>query len=200
MKNLPRLIQKEAAFSLVELLMVLAIIGTMVGLMMYGVVKFRQVVTVSNAAKEVVLNLRAVRREAIDSVVKKSPTSSKETVPDRYYVEFNGTEDYYEGASYYTPTTYTYTNWDYGSMSSEQYGGVWVSRCVDESRPNTYSHISFSQGSGEIDFGYRGNYYIRTPGRSLGSCRIEVKISGGGLTTSRFIVVDGDARTIKIDY
>lgn len=181
MKLLPSLKfakSSQSAFSLLEILVVLAIIGAMLALAIVGVTKLKQVMVVSNTAKEIVLQLRNARRHSITNVVTKGGYS-----PEGYYIYFEG-DDYYWG--------------ECGSgcahsslMKSEQYKGVKVTQC-----DNSFSVIKFKQVTGEFIVTNDVNDTNATPEII---CIIEVSSgSGGFISTKKQVEVNGSERTIKI--
>lgn len=170
----------ESAFTLLEVLIVLVIVGASLSLAVYGILKFRQVITVSNTTKEIVLELRKARRYAIDNVV----TSDK--LPTRgYYIRFDNDDNYYWGECSDVSCSDTLAK-------SAHYRGVKVSSC------GAYSVIKFNYVTGEFVFVSGGDDIQTSTDPSLENCIIEVYIEQSFISTRKTIEVSGVDRTVKI--
>lgn len=202
-RSMPKINQKlkdAHAFSLLEILVVLTITGTMMSIVSYGVIKFRQVITASNAAKEYVLYLRKARRYAINNVV-----TSDGYAPQGYIIRQTSGDTGFEwgevgksGASLFLagPT----------SVRSDQYQGVTFKECISGS--TKYRSIKFmavtgefvfvKSGAGEAALINAGPGYSSPDVKMDVTCTIEVYIENSFIQTKRVIEVNGTARTIKI--
>lgn len=174
-------------YTLIELLIVLAIFGTMLALASYGVIKFRQVLIISNASKEVMINLRKARRYAINNVV-----TSEGYTPQGYYLDINN-DDLLWGECIETSTGVTCS--DPYSVKSAEFSGVSISGCKNGG--NEYNVIKFNHVTGEFVITADDKLAV-DPSVSPDSCQIEISISGT-LTTQRTVTVSSEERTIKID-
>ncbi len=170
-------IGNRSGFTILELLIVLGIIGTLLSLIVYGVARFRQNIVVSNAAKEVLLQIRKARRYAINNTI-----TSRGTTPSGYYVFLNGDTEFFWGEC---DTSGCVDSSD--SIKSEEFGDVGISTC-----DNTYGVIKFNAVTGE--------FFItndRTAeSTDADSCKITVSVPGG---ISREIIIDSNERLIKIE-
>ncbi|MFH1543528.1 MAG: prepilin-type N-terminal cleavage/methylation domain-containing protein [Patescibacteria group bacterium] len=168
-------------FTLIELLVVMAIVAFMTVLILNAVTKFKQVILVTNTAKEIVVYLREARRDAINNVV----TSTNET-PLGYYIYFDGTEKYYWGecavSICHAPNL----------IKSGQYGNVDVSPCTRLGV--TYFVVKFNHVTGEMVL--TNDPYTSTP--SSDYCDIEVSISTSLISSTKKIRVHAGERTIKM--
>lgn len=172
----------EYGYTLLEILLVLFIVGTAFALGAYAVIKFKQVIEVSNAAKELALKLQEARRFALDSVI----TADKETA-GAYYIEIGTDNEYYWGecneemSCAVNPPT---------SIKSAQYKEIIVnSDCAG----STISQIRFLAGTGEFVFNDSSGNDI-----AANECIIELVIPGG-INTRRKVHVNSIERTIKIE-
>jgi prepilin-type N-terminal cleavage/methylation domain-containing protein len=168
----------QAAFTLLELLVVLAIIASAMGLAIYGVLKFRQVILVSNTTKELVLEMRKARRYAIDNVI-----TSTGAPTEGYYIFIDGDGVYYWGECTEDGCSHA------KRVKSQQYSGIKVSSCGD------YSIVKFNCVTGEFVITNNETETTSTPNTT---CIIEVGAGGGLVNTKREIEVSGESRTIKI--
>ena len=173
------------AYTLLELLVVLVIVGTLLGLGVFAISRFRQVILVSNTAKEIQLNLSQARRYAINNVLTSDGKS-----PEGYYLEILN-NDYSLGSCEVNSAGSTVCSAsNKKSVKSDQYNGVEVS--IPEC-PGV-SIIKFTAVTGEFVFSNNPTISVG----STGVCQIEVKLSGIGGTIKRFVEVDTSSRTIKI--
>ncbi len=183
MKRLPDIdeFNKNAAYTLLELLIVLSITGLMMSIVVYGVIRFRQTIAVSNATKELVLHIRKARRYAINNVV-----TSEGYSPTAYYINVSG-NDYKWGECSNTGGCSAPK-----SVKSTQYNGVEVSEC--KSGSNSFSILKFNHVTGEFIISNDKNQIDPTTDIT---CIIELKIYGL-VNTTREIEVSSSNRTIKI--
>ncbi len=179
-KNIYSKFFKTKGYSLLELLVVLSIVGLMITIVIYGMVKFRQVMIISNATKEIALQLRKARRYAINNVVTKDGYSTS-----GYYIEF-GNDDYRWGECD------TYGHCSSESVMSSQYRGISVTGC--KSGTEEYAVVMFDHVTGEFNFMINPN--ISDPSMP-NTCTIEVSFEGV-VDTIREIEVDRESRTVKI--
>jgi prepilin-type N-terminal cleavage/methylation domain-containing protein len=189
MNHLPKGLYKKLSqkgYTLLEIIVVLAIIGASFSLVVYGVIRFRQVILTSNTAKEVALQLRKARRFAINNAVTSDgyPTGG-------YYIfidESSGTYEWGEcGDSGCRSSTKV--------VKSEKYNGVDVSTCQGSS--GDFSVIKFENVTGEFSF-YEDKAELLNNNSTEGvTCTIQVKIPGV-LNSVREVEVSGGSRTIRI--
>lgn len=181
LKNTYNRFLKKRGYSLLELLVVLSIVGLMITIVIYGMVKFRQTMIISNATKEIALQLRKARRYAINNVVTKDGYSAS-----GYYIEFRN-DDYRWGECN------THSSCSSESIMSSQYKGISVTGC--KSGTEEYTVVKFDHVTGEFNF-------MNNPGEVPlagipDSCIIEVSFEGL-VDTTRQIEVDRESRTVKI--
>ncbi|MDD3647998.1 MAG: prepilin-type N-terminal cleavage/methylation domain-containing protein [Candidatus Dojkabacteria bacterium] len=163
-------------FTLVELLVVMAIVAFMTILIINAVTKFKQVILVTSTAKEIVVYLREARRNAINNVV-----TSNNTTPQAYYIKFGGNEyNWGECDSSFGCS-------ESPSIKSKQYGNVDVTTCGGN------SIIKFEHVTGKMVI--NSNPLLST---SASDCEITVSISTPLISSSRKIKVDAEERTIKM--
>jgi prepilin-type N-terminal cleavage/methylation domain-containing protein len=172
----------EYGYTLIEILFVLFIIGVTLTLGAFAVIKFKQVIEVSNAAKELVLKLQEARRFALDSVI----TTTKETA-GAYYIEIGTDNEYYWGEC--SEGMYCAVN-PSTSIKSAQYKEIII---TSDCAGSTVSQVIFLAGTGEFVFkDSSGNDIVAN------ECIIEFIIPGG-INTRRKINVNSMERTIKIE-
>jgi prepilin-type N-terminal cleavage/methylation domain-containing protein len=180
-KQLSKTIKKESAFTLLEVLVVLVITSAMMGFASYGVIKFRQTIIVSGAAKEIVLKLRQARRYSINNVATSSGYST-----EGYYIEL-GSNDYKWGECYRDISGLQCSS---SSVKSSEYTGVVVSKCKED---NMMKFIKFNKVTGEFTI----SNDIYSPASMLDTCTIEVSLEGL-VGSTREIVINREERTIKM--
>ena len=173
---------RNGGFTLLELLIVLSIISVVFSLGTIGIMKVRQVILVTNTAKELRNNLKKARRYALDSVV-----TSNETTSTAYYVEIDSTNDmYYWGECDSVKCTRK------DRLKSTQYEGVEVSGCA--SGGSGYQFIKFVAVTGEFVVS------DSTSGASLVSdeCIVTIKGDGTMIRTSMDVHINVAERTFII--
>ena len=176
--SLERLYASRKGFTLLEIVVVLTIVGLMLAIAVYSIAKFRQVIIVSNTAKDLVLELRKARRYAIDNVV-----TSRGRTTRGYYIFINNQGDYYWGECDFECSHPTLAK-------SSQYRGIDVTPC------GPYPVVKFSHVTGEFILTDSPDDTESTPDVT---CIIEVSLTSGGfITTTRRIEVSGESRTVKI--
>lgn len=180
-KNLNNIFEERKGYSLLELLVVLSIVGLMISIVIYGMVKFRQTMIISNATKEIALQLRKARRYAINNVVTEDGYS-----PSGYYIEL-GNNDYKWGECDIQPSCKS------KSAMSSQYKGISVTGCIYG--VEEYTVIKFDHVTGEFNF--MTNPSEVPPLGMPDSCIIEIRIEGL-VNTKREVEVDRESRTVKI--
>jgi prepilin-type N-terminal cleavage/methylation domain-containing protein len=191
--------RQQEAFSLLEILVVLSIVSTMLTIMTYGVIKFRQVIITNNATKEYVLNIRKARRYAINNVV-----TSDGYQPQSYVIQRNSGA-YVEWISIGKNGTTLQASTP-SRITSVQYSDVFISDCVSDTG-EVFTRIKFMAVTGEFVFLQQyssADLLNAAPGYTSPNvkfdrkCSIKVYIATNWMTTIREIEVDGKARTIKI--
>lgn len=183
MKNLPKYLKEissKSAYTLLELLVVLSITGVMMSIVVYGAIKFRQTMTISSTAKEIVLYIRKARRYSINNVL----TSDRYSTTG-YYVEILN-NDYSWGECRSLGCSVT------NSVKSAQFDGVDVSGC--ESGSDLYTTLKFNHVTGEFVITNDKDQTDPTPEVT---CIIRITIPGA-VSTTREIEISGSNRTIKI--
>lgn len=180
MKTAPGKNLSEKGFTLVELMIALSIFAVTFTLASYGVIRFKQSLEVTNAAKEMITNLRKARRFALDGVVTEDGTASS------YYIEINPADNNY--------------NWfecsesgncsDKGEMKSPYYTQVEVSKCKDGS--SEYEIIEFEAVTGRFVVKDSSNNVLTND-----YCDIELKTTSSMVSTTRKVRVNVTERTIK---
>lgn len=171
----------QSAFTLLELIVVLVIVGIMLAIAIYGVIKFRQVIVVSNATKELVLQLRKARRYSINNVV----TSNGD--PTQGYYVYIDSNDYSWGECSAAGCSHAH------SVKSAQYSGIDVTLC-----DNIYKVLKFNHVTGEFVITETDVTEV-DPGVSPASCTITVSIPGAVVRTQRTVVVSSEERTVRIE-
>lgn len=118
-------IKNKKGFTLIELLVVMAIIAMVSVLAIIGLLRFRSSIKVSNAANELVENLRRARRMAVDNVGSKD--AGAEMVLDGYIFDLDtSTENY---SIYAKAGSNLYP--EYENLKSPQYDVDFESTCGD---------------------------------------------------------------------
>jgi len=177
--------RSESGFTLVELLVVLSIISVLFAITVYSILKFKQIITVNNVSKELVLYLRDARRNAIDNVVTTNRTS-----PVGYYIHFTDTAEFPKGDMRWGECDSSGCS-DVKSLKAAMYKGVTIDpTCAGE-------YIYFKSVTGEIvitnDLGNIG-----TPQEpDIPTCSIDVN-QEGAVETLKVVEVNTAERTIKI--
>jgi prepilin-type N-terminal cleavage/methylation domain-containing protein len=174
--------KKEKAYTLLELLVVLSIIGLMMSIAVYGVINFRQTIIVSNTTKELMLQLRKARRYAINNVVTESGYT-----PRAYYIEITNDSNNYIKWGECNDSQGCFSE----NVKSAQSSGVTVSSCNNSS--NRYSIIKFNHVTGDFIFTNANQSVNGTDS----NCTITVN-TGGAVSKRREIIVSRTERTIKI--
>ncbi len=171
----------QKGFTLVELVISLSIFIVTFSLAVYGVVSFKQSIEVTNAAKEMMLNIRKARRFALDGVVTQEGTASS------YYIYIDSEEDNYSWGECKENGGCALKN----TLKSNQYRKVSISNCIDSSG-SSYNKIEF--------LAITGKFVISGPGgnKENGFCDIELKNSTGFISTTRKVRVDLSGRTIRL--
>jgi len=172
----------KKGFTLLELLIILMITGIMMVIVVGGVMRFRQVIIVSNTAKEIKLKLQEARRNAINSVVTSdgNPTSG-------YFIKL-GSNDYIWGECSQNDGCD-----EKDSVKSKEYSGVEVSGC--KVGGTNYNYVKFANVTGDFIINNNQNSFENSVSTI---CTIEVKITEAGMTTTREIEVSASGRTIRI--
>lgn len=175
----------QEGFTLLELIIILLIIGVMMSIVVTGVMKFRQVIIISNTSKEVVLYLNKARRNSINNVVSKvdgtvGPTSG-------YFFRIDEeTGEYYLGACNMKGQCSS------EKVKSQEYGVVNVSECGGN------SVVGFKYVTGELIFQDVTNGDPNFNSASAtGICEITISIDSGFINTERKVVVDAEGRNIR---
>jgi prepilin-type N-terminal cleavage/methylation domain-containing protein len=185
MRKLPKLnITFQNAYTLLEILIVLTIVGTTMSIVAYGVMKFRQTLLISNTAKEIILQLRKARRYAINNAATSDGRPSS-----GYYIYF-ANNDYIWGECYEDGVN-IFCN-DVGSVKSKEYSGIDV--YVDASCGST-NVFKFNSVTGEFVFTDSSNKILRDS--TTNSCKVIVSL-GNVLKSRREIEISGESRTIKM--
>ncbi|MBN2015741.1 hypothetical protein JW766_02820 [Candidatus Dojkabacteria bacterium] len=187
-KKFLKIYSRQSAYTILELLIVLSVVGTMMGIVVYGVVKFRQTVIVSNTAKEIVIQMRKARRYSINNVV-----TSDGLNPRGYYFYIDNNTNYYFGECDSGGCTHE------EKVKSVELTGVNVSACK-VAGGNSYPVIKFNQVTGEFIFvasSASSDIMGATSPSYNETCIIEVEI-GGTISSLREIEVSGQNRTIRI--
>ena len=179
-KSVHKLFNK-AGYSLLELLVVLSITSVTMGIVLYGMIKFRRVMIVSSATKELSLQLRKARRYAINNVVTEEGASTS-----GYYIEV-GDDDFKWGECDANSVCSS------SSVVSSENKGVSVSGC--KAGGKEYSIIKFSHVTGEFNIS-DDPANIQQAGMP-DKCIIEIKIEGFA-NSKKEVEVDRESRTIKI--
>jgi len=188
MRSYKRFYQK--GYTLLELLVVLSIFGVMFMVVAGGVVQFRQTIIVSNTSKELLLNLRKARRDALGNVI-----TSEGYTPQGYYISLDtsGSEDTYYLGECIEASCNTLTD---KPLMSPEFTGVEISPCHEGA--NDYKYIKFNHVNGEFIFSSTNNVNtLRTESTTIDTCTIDIWIAGT-LSTTRTIEVNGLERTIKM--
>lgn len=171
MSKIKKLFTSKKGFTLIELLVVLAIIGVLMMLATIGLLRFRSSIKVTNAANELVENLRRARRMAADNV---SSTQSSDYLILGYALLINPTDDNY--SLYFSakglPEPFNPEKLD---LKSKQYDVLFVS--------DNCNGVFFQQVTGFFD----------------SSCDITVKSQNSLINTERVVRIDSNTQTITIE-
>lgn len=177
--------KNERAFTLLEILVVLMILGLMMGIATTGIVKFRQVIVSTSTAKELLLELRRARRHAINNVV-----TSDGYTPSGYYIAIEG-NDYVWGECREGGGCS-----EVGSVKSPEFEGVEVSVCQGSS--DDYEAVKFDSVTGTFYlFQSSSGINDNSTATTTDTCEITVSIKGV-VSTEREIEVSAGNRTMKL--
>ena len=180
-KKLKKELSDNKGISLLQIIIVLAIIGFLLIIVMQGVTKIRQIILTSNAAKEVATYLKEARRRSINNVV-----TSNNAPTYGYYIELDDPNDRYLWGECDNVTPGECSASD---IKSNQYSRVQVSNC------GSYDTIKFKRVTGEFVIN-TGN--PSSDVESNVTCTITLQIQGSLMTTRKQIEVNAEDRTIKI--
>jgi prepilin-type N-terminal cleavage/methylation domain-containing protein len=171
-------------YTLIEILIVLAITGMMMTIVVYSIIKFRQSIIVSNTAKELTLQLRQARRAAIDNVITSTGYS-----PSGYYIYIDSNGEYWWGECGQGSGCHTVK-----SVQSAEYRNAVT---IDSASCSSKDVFKFLNVTGDFIITSSGHEGDTTS--SVTSCTLTVKSGSGAVSTQRNIIINADERTIKIE-
>lgn len=173
-----------------ELLVVLGIFSIMFAVVAGGVAQFRQTIIVSNASKELLLNLRKARRDALGNVV-----TSEGYSPEGYYIALDTTGD--DNTYYWGECTETSCSTSTTPLQSAEFAGIIIEPCSGGGK--NYNYIKFNHVNGEFVFADVSDVNdLIGASSSTTACEIDLYVKGALSTSKRTIEINGLERTIKM--
>lgn len=182
----------KKAFTLVEILAVMAIIGVLAAISVAGLVFLRSVVELDQATDNIVSIFRTYQNKARNSAISENRFHSTGSVPqskvDGFGIHFNLSPQYFSiRYCYDTGTGFDCTGFETNQTRPEAYGNVTVT-----ATPGSCKILVFERLTGQV---YAMNNQSSSTLITTGVCTIVIRHPL--LSTTRELIVDLDADNIR---
>jgi len=146
--------RQKQGFSLVELMVVMAITAVIISLGLNSLVGLRDRTFTKQTVDEFVQNFNSIRSDARNNILPRSSTQSLDSIiaVSNIIIDIKGDGQYYKGVCSISGSNTTCAI-DKGSLKSETHSGIKVTTDPTDSNSPNCGVVSFSLSRGEFSFG-----------------------------------------------